>query len=248
MYSTNINGEVLQFGTSGLLYRSNKLMYDRGTNTLWRQFLGDPVVGPLADSGIQLELLPVLLTTWSEWHAAHPDTTVLDIETGIYDPEDYQPEWDPESIYSVYRESPDTMFAVWQRSDLLSTKAQVLGLNINGQQKAYPLALLRQQPVINDALGGENLVVVTKVEAGASRAYQRGANLFSLPMPGEIPEEPTILVDQEGRHWRMEEEALVQVDDPTQRLQRLPSHAAYWFGWYAFYPSTSVYGEREPGP
>ena len=47
MYSTEVNGETTEFGTSGMLYRSNKLMYDRATETLWHQFRGEPVVGPL---------------------------------------------------------------------------------------------------------------------------------------------------------------------------------------------------------
>ncbi len=53
MYSTEINGVVTEFGTSGWLYRSNKLMYDRRTNTLWHQFLGEPVTAylPEGDSG-----------------------------------------------------------------------------------------------------------------------------------------------------------------------------------------------------
>ena len=55
----------LEFGTSGFLYQSNKLMYDRKTETLWHQFRCEPVVGPLAGSGIQLEMLPNALTTWS---------------------------------------------------------------------------------------------------------------------------------------------------------------------------------------
>ena len=48
MYSARIDGEPTTFGTSGLLYRSNKLMYDRTTNSIWNQFTGEPVIGPLA--------------------------------------------------------------------------------------------------------------------------------------------------------------------------------------------------------
>ena len=248
MYSTKLNEEVLEFGTSGLLYRSNKLMYDRGTNTLWVQFLGEPVVGPLADSGIELEVLPVLLTTWGEWLAAHPDTTVLDIETGIYPPAVYAPEGDPGSVYFEYRRNPETLFPVAQRSDILPTKAQVLGLNVSGQARAYPLELLREEPVINDSLGGKDLVVVTIGEAGGARVYERGAHLFSHAQPTDENEGMIILVDEKGQRWRMGEEALVQVEDSRQRLQRIPSHIAYWFGWYAFYPATDVYGEIESAP
>ena len=77
MYSTTVDGEVISFGTSGFLYQSNKLMYDRKTNSLWHQFRGEPVTGELADSGIVLHVIPVSLTTWGEWLASHPDTTVL---------------------------------------------------------------------------------------------------------------------------------------------------------------------------
>ncbi len=243
MYSTSVNGETLEFGTSGLLYRSNKLMYDRSTNTLWNQFIGEPAVGPLVGSGIKLEILPVVVTTWGEWVTAHPDTTVLDIDTGVYRPEDYKPEWEPWSIYYNYRTSPDTMFPVWQQRDLLSTKGQVLGLRINGEARAYPLPAFEQTPVINDSLGDENLVVVADGSGGA-RAYQRGPHQFSIDDNAGGDAGIAVLIDEAGRRWRVEEEALVQVDQPSQRLPRLPSHNAYWFGWYAFYPDTGVYGQK----
>ena len=86
-----------------MLYRNNKLMYDRATNTLWASLLGEPVIGPLADSGIKLDLFPVELTDWREWVARHPDTTVLSADTGVYPASQYQPEGDLNSIYSAYR-------------------------------------------------------------------------------------------------------------------------------------------------
>ena len=67
MYSGIVNGEATTFGTSGLLYRSNKVMYDRATNSLWNQFIGEPVIGPLADSGIRQPFFPSVVTTWDEW-------------------------------------------------------------------------------------------------------------------------------------------------------------------------------------
>ena len=248
MYSTKVNGEVLEFATSGLLYRSNKLMYDRGTQTLWRQFTGEPVVGRLADSGIKLEMLPVLLTTWGEWRAAHPDTTVLSPETGFYAAETYTPEWDAESIYFRYRQQPGTMFPVWQKSDLLPEKEEVLGLTVNGEAQAYPLEALRNQPVLNDSLGGRDLVIVTLGAVAGARAYDRGNHEFSAAGPGESGVESLILVDEAGKEWRIEEAALVQIEDPAQRLSRLPSHVSYWFGWYAFNLETGVYGQNRPEP
>ena len=237
---------MTEFGTSGLLYRSTKLMYDRETQTQWVQFFGEPVVGQLADTGIKLEVLPVSVTTWGEWHAAHPDTTVLDIVTGVYTPQLYSPEDDPRSVYADYREDAGTMFPVWHQSDRLPTKAEVLGLKVNGRTKAYPLEVLRTDQVINDTLGGENLVVVTKKDAGAARAYQRGSHSFSLAEAMEGVE--VILVDDQGGRWRMEEGALVRIGGSDERLKRLPSHMAYWFGWYSFYPDTYVYEGTQSTP
>ncbi len=240
MYSRQVEETVFTFGTSGFLYQSNKLMYDRETGSLWSQFLGKPVVGPLADSGLQLQVLPVVLTTWAEWVRAHPDTTVLSIKTGIYPQTVYRPEEDPFSAYFGYRNSPDALFPVWRRSALLPTKALVLGLSIEGHPKAYPLEALEREPVVNDTLGGRSVVIVTAPDAGAARAYERGTHTFSPGRPGDGAGS-VVLVDEAGRLWRAEEDGLVQEANPLDRLLRLPSHMAYWFGWYAFHPTTEVY-------
>lgn len=232
----------MEFGTSGLLYRSNKLMYDQGTHTLWRQFTGEPVVGRLAGSGIKLEILPVVLTTWGDWQAAHPDTTVLSPETGLYSAETYTPERDPESIYFQYRQQPSTMFPVWEKSGLLPEKQEVLGLLLGGEARAYPLEALQSQPVLNDRAGGENLVIITLGEVAAARAYERGNLVFTVSESGEGGVGSLILTDESGDEWRVEEAALLKISDSAQLLPRLPSHVAYWFGWYAFNPNTSVYG------
>ncbi|MEM7720666.1 MAG: DUF3179 domain-containing (seleno)protein [Pseudomonadota bacterium] len=63
--------------TSGLLIRSNKVMYDVNTFSVFDTFLGTAVTGPLAEKGIALTQAPVITTTWAEWKAAHPNTTVL---------------------------------------------------------------------------------------------------------------------------------------------------------------------------
>ncbi len=125
-----------EFGTSGFLYRSNKLMYDRTTNSLWNQFTGEPAVGTLVGQDIKLEILPVVVTTWGEWVQAHPGTSVLDLDTGLYRPEEYPPEWEMSSIYYPYRTSPDTMFPVWRQSDRLPTKGRVFGLALGGDARA----------------------------------------------------------------------------------------------------------------
>ncbi len=238
MYSTEIDGERVEFGTSGFLYRSNKLMYDRKTETLWHQFRGVPVVGPLVGSGIQLEVLPMTLTLWSEWAAKHPDTTVLDLDTGVFPAEAYTPESGNDSVYFAYRNQDTTMFPVPERSSELGTKDQVFGLNFGDEAKAYPLSLFEESSVINDTVGGRNVVIVAAGEGSGVRAYDRGDYVFTAS--AETGQGIT-LTDETGAGWQTGEDALVSLDDLAQSLERLPSRDAYWFGWYAFFPHTSVY-------
>ncbi|MEM1302963.1 MAG: DUF3179 domain-containing (seleno)protein [Pseudomonadota bacterium] len=63
--------------TSGLLIRSNKVMYDIETFSVFDTFLGHAVTGPLAEEGVKLNQATVITTTWGAWKAQHPDTTVL---------------------------------------------------------------------------------------------------------------------------------------------------------------------------
>ena len=242
MYSAKINGKPTTFGTSGLLYRSNKLMYDRATDTIWHQFTGEPVMGPLADSGIRLAFFPVTLTTWAEWLAEHPDTTVISNETPFYDPGFYAPESNSRSIYYSYRESRDTMFPVSDRSSALDTRDVVLGLAIGDEFKAYPIEVLQRERVINDVLGGTEVVVIGSSSSQAARAYERQGRSFSLREDDPAGEGlPGVLVDSDGAEWLATEDYLAKSDDGTQRLKRIPTHTSYWFGWFAFHPDTQVY-------
>ena len=82
LFHTEHEGVHLQLGTSGFLYRSNKLMFDQATQSLWSTMQGTPVVGPLAGKGIVLARGSVVTTTWGEWRRRHPETRVLSLNTG----------------------------------------------------------------------------------------------------------------------------------------------------------------------
>jgi hypothetical protein len=239
------NPITYDFGSSGFLYRSNKLMYDRQTRTLWNQLTGEPVLGELANGDIRLALLPVVLTTWAEWQNEHPDTLVVDINTG------YNRDYNPGAAYGGYFSDAGTMFPVWQRDDALAAKDQIYALNLNDTPKAYPLDLLVAEEVVNDTLAGEEIVLVSGneiyevsgnslragpvlYEAGAEvRAYARAGHIFSAgPSSG-------IVLDEGGNEWQVTEEALIGPE--SESLARINGHLAYWFGWYAFYPETLLY-------
>ncbi|HSG40523.1 MAG TPA: DUF3179 domain-containing protein [Thermoanaerobaculia bacterium] len=239
LYRTDTAKGHLTFGSSGFLYESNKLMYDRQTDTLWNQLTGEPVNGPLVGSGVKLQRLPVVVTSWKTWQGVHPDTRVLSLETG------HQRDYTPGKPYGSYFGSPKTMFPVHRRSGILPEKAWVYTLLVNGAPKAYPLDRLAKETVVNDELGGMPIVLVAEPGAEGQgrtvRAYERGDRTFRA---GRVFMGSSFLSDQEGRTWRAGEEALTTTDGKS--LPRLPGHLAYWFGWFSFYPQTQVYGEAKP--
>lgn len=136
-FVATINGVDLQFGVSGLLYNSDVLMYDRQTKSLWSQLKRLAVTGPMKET--RLESLPISHTTWREWKLRHPDTEVLTTETGFR--RNYRA--DP---YPNYRRSGRLYFPVDKESKLYRRKTTVMGLEIDGQFKAYPFAELRKGP------------------------------------------------------------------------------------------------------
>jgi hypothetical protein len=75
--------EIPVLRTSGLLTRSNKVMYDLNTFSILDTFTGEAITGPLHEQGIVLEQATVVTGTWGEWKVAHPDTTVLASDGGI---------------------------------------------------------------------------------------------------------------------------------------------------------------------
>lgn len=75
--------EIPVLRTSGLLTRSNKVMYDLNTFSIFDTFTGDALTGPLREQGIALEQTTVVTSTWAAWKAAHPDTTIVAQDGGI---------------------------------------------------------------------------------------------------------------------------------------------------------------------
>jgi hypothetical protein len=247
------NGETYDFGTSGFLYRSNKLMYDRTTRTLWNQLTGEPVLGELADTDVSLDLLPVVLTSWGDWIEQHPDTQVLDRETGVY-PADF---YESGVLYGNYFAANETMFPVWQRSELLENKDFVYALNIEGIPKAYDVRTLTEEKVVNDSIGDVPVVLiaprdlvtvngvhrtvgsVTYTNGGEVRAYNRGDNVFAAGSESDI------LLDANGGEWQVTEKGLM--GPYGEVAPRINGHLAYWFGWYAFFPNTLLYPDSASG-
>jgi len=230
-YESEVGGRRLTFGTSGLLYRSNKLMFDEETTTLWSSLEGVPVVGPLVASGLRLPFRPAVTTTWGEWRREHPATTVLSIETG------FDRDYSEGAAYRDYFATDRLMFEVPSTDRRLKNKAEVLVVRpeVSGPG-APPVAiavdLLKRRRLYAFEAGARTLVVVTSRE-GANRIYERGEITFTnIDADGRV-------LDARGGRWRVTPEALV--GDGGRRLARVPAHRAFWFGWVAQHPETVLY-------
>jgi len=221
----------LIFGSSGFLYRSNKLMFDRETDSLWNQFTGKPVSGPLRDSGIELKIRPVVITTWKDWLDRHPDTTVLSLDTG------HRRDYGSGVVYKRYFDSPDLMFpVVVENEDQVKRKDYVFGVRTAGGAKAWPVTAFEGGAVINDSVGLLNVVLVGDASGRTVRAYERGERDFSAGSNAEN----LIAADQT---WKVTEDALVGPDGA--RLGRVAGHIAYWFAWDGYLGTRSDLYQRE---
>ncbi len=228
LYDGRVGDEVYRFGTSGLLYRSNKLMYDRTTNTLWEQYTGEPVWGDLVGSGIQLDILPVVHTTWEEWFSEHPDTLVLDIETGHA--RDYR-----EGVaYSRYFASSGLMFPVPDRSGPLAVKESVYAVRLAGEVVGYPILLLGEVGLLQDEINGEPVVVFATPDRTGGRAYAAGGERF---VSYDVAD--GVATSESGVRWTATEGALVS--ESGEELVRLPGHNSFWFALVNHAPRFRIY-------
>ncbi len=158
VYAREIEGKEYTFGVSGLLYRANVLMYDRQTESLWSQVKRRAVTGPL--SGTRLKALKSRVTTWGKWRKKHPDTLVLSLDTGHI--RDYSK--DPYEAY--YRSTSGLFNSFFRKGPGEEEKEMVVGVDLGGNQKAYPVEHLRREGTVEDSLGGVKLILSFDPETG----------------------------------------------------------------------------------
>jgi hypothetical protein len=221
LYETKFENSQHELGTSGFLYRSNKLMYDKATQSLWNTTWGQPVVGPMVDKGITLKRSYVVTTTWGEWKRRHPDTIVLSLETG------HDRDYDEGVAYRDYFSTDALMFEVPKIDTRLKNKDEVLALvfpEVSKQVLAIHADFLQRNPVYHDQIGSLKFVVLSD-RSGANRVYNTGKVVIT------DFDEDQIAIDSDGEEWVMAEDSLTS--SSGQVMPRLAAHRAFWFGWYA---------------
>ena len=225
LYDATVDGVHYELGTSGFLYRSNKLMYDHATKSLWSALTGEPVVGSLVGKGIELKTLYVVTTTWKAWKTRHPDTRVLSLDTG------YERNYGEGVAYYEYFATDQLMFNVPKLDKRLANKAEVLALRYSNEPLAIAAGFLASRRVYHDRTGNTDFVVLTDA-SGANRVYEAPDVRFtSWDGKGTAR-------DSQGNNWKVAEDQLTGPDGKA--LKRLAAHRSFWFGWYSQFPQTRL--------
>lgn len=144
-----------------MLYKSNVLMYDHQTESLWSQVKREAVTGPM--TGTRLSAIPFALTTWKKWKKRYPSTEVLSIKTGYS--RDYSK--DP---YENYYKQERSLFSLFKPGPGEKEKELVAGITINGLSKAYPLRIIRKTGKLEDTLGSVKITVLLDPETDVLKA------------------------------------------------------------------------------
>ncbi len=245
---------VLDFGTSGRLYRSNLVMYDRQTKSLWIQFTGKAVAGPFM--GAELEKVPVQIVSWEHFAEAHPDGRVLSRDTGH--PRDYGS--NPYAGYDSVDSSPFLFDG--PSDDRLRPMERVVAVTIGTDPRAYTYAALRRSSqggaaVVADEIDGQGVVVfyrlgtvsaldetniASSADVGTTGVFDPmgdGRRLTFKVRNGKV-------VDTQTRsEWNIEGNA---IDGPLRgtKLEPIVHDDTFWFVWAAFQPKTSIWKGRSP--
>ena len=241
-----VYGEETTFGTSGLLYGSALVMYDRTTESLWTHFDGRAVAGMRTRA--QLEQLASPLLAWSDLKTAHPNAHVLSRETGW--PRAYG--YTPYANYDDPGGEPLSFFS-GQVDDRLPHKARVVGVAIEGLSKAWSWNRLATggASATNGFVGDNPVVILWKEgQSSALDAYRLsdGRDVGSVAAFNPIVDGRRLtfdasddgFVDREtGTTWDVRGTAAA---GPLagRRLIPIVHLDTFWFAWSSYNPLTDL--------
>ena len=235
---TLIDGNIVEFGTSGKLYNSNLVMYDRKSNSLWSQALGEGIVGDY--SGIKLEKIPFDIAYWKEWKKLYPESKVLSRDTGSVRPYGADP-------YGNYYTNDLILFPLANDDKRLGLKEIVIGLEDENQYKAYKLQDIETNKVINDIIGDDKKIALVSLKPFMVRVFDRGIDDNVNAEGKEIivdlfyNETNNTLIDRVTDSELNFDGKFINGQLQDKQLKRLAMDQGFWFEWTAFHPETEVF-------
>jgi hypothetical protein len=229
-FRAEVEGQPLFFRVRGQ-YNGTILLEDRSTDSLWSPFTGVALAGAMR--GAVLERIPLSLCLWSEWLAMHPTTMVLFAEQASRERRGNASPGSP----GITREFRATL--VRPLDERLPHNTLVLGVESGANARAYPLeALARIGPVLNDSLGGAEMVVRCRPGTFQALAFHRRVGervlVFGYCETGGVYDEQT------GSVWNEMGEAVSGPLAGTQ-LVYLESGVGEWYEFAAYHPDTEIF-------
>ena len=242
-YDRRVDDQVVEFGTSGMLWNSALVMYDRQTETLWSHFTGEGIVGEL--TGSQLETFPVATVPWGVWRDANPDGLVLSRDTGFdrsYGRNPYPGYDDVNNQPFLFDGEVDGQYTAMTR---------IVGIEANEAALGVPLFVLQEEQVVTAEIGGTEIVVLW--QSGTASALDAGdvaggddigaTGVFIPVVDGQdltfTPTEGGFIDDQTGSTWNILGTA-VDGELEGSQLESLTHVDTFWFAWSAFQPDTAI--------
>ena len=241
-FDRRVDERALDFGTSGSLYLSALVMYDRQTESLWTHFDGRAVVGTLA--GAELERLPLSTVAWGDFRPAHPDAEVLSKDTGYVRPYG-------RNAYRGYDQGDGPLpgFFPGEVDPRQAGMARVVGFGDGPAAVAVLADHLAEVGVVNLELEGRP-VVAWHVPGTASALHRDrvadgddvGATGVFFTDGSVFRRDGTELVDEAtGTTWNVLGEA-VRGPRAGERLEPVTHLDTFWFAWSSYQPETALVG------
>ena len=238
MFRAEAKGQPLVLDNAGVV-EGNEVFKDRATGSRWQQSSLRAISGPL--QGTRLQLFPFLLTSWAEWRRLHPDTQVLKPLPGYADRIAEKNKMIREGL-SGQGAAPDD---VTYHDNRLKPKTMVLGLDVAGKNKAFPLEALRRVRVINDVLGDKPVLLVHQPSSDTTTAFVATVNGKTLTFAAANAE-ASALVDRETDSRWTAYGACVSGRLKGSALEPIVLEPEYWFAWSEFHRNTEIYTAPRP--
>ncbi|MFP5253561.1 MAG: DUF3179 domain-containing protein, partial [Actinomycetes bacterium] len=248
-FERDVTGRVLSFGTSGMLYADNLVMYDRQTESLWPQLTGQAAFGAL--TGTQLRAIPMGTVAWDDLREANPDALVLSRATGFSRPYGQNP-------YVGY-DNPNggLIFDLPEETDeRLRVKERVIGVSARNDHIAVVRESVAAASPVEITIGGRTLTVWHK--AGQRSALDRetvasGREVGTVAVYVPVVAGRRLHFEADGDGFRDREtgsrwDILGRALDGPLEGTRLEPHRhldTFWFAWVAFHPETEVFDVQQ---
>jgi Protein of unknown function (DUF3179) len=233
VFRADAKGRALTLDNAGVV-AGNEVFKDRETGSRWQQSSLEAISGPL--QGTHLQLYPFLLTSWREWRRLHPDTLVLKPKPGYADRVAEKNKQIREGL-SGEGAAPDD---VTYRDDRLKPKTMILGVDVDGRSKAFPLEALRKARVVNDTIGGMPVLIVHQPSSDTTTAFVARAQGRAVTFAAANAEASELTDKQTGSRWNAYGEC-VSGALKGATLDALILEPEYWFAWSEFHRDTAIY-------